>query len=93
MLQVCDSEMAAMHSCIDTVLRVDSMESAPAQLTDYLRGIGAEHWRIGVQRRRPGLNPDTEMFLRVALPSACVINASDLVPALRAVKSEAALPP
>jgi Xaa-Pro aminopeptidase len=90
-LQVCDPELAAMHSYIDTVLPVawDSMDSAPAQLTDYLRSIGVEHWRIGVQRRRPGLNPDTETCLRVALPSAHVIDASDLVPALRAVKSEA----
>ena len=90
-LQVCDPELAAMHSYIDTVLPVswESMDSAPAQLTDYLRSIGVERCRIGVQRRRPGLNPDTEMHLRVALPAASFIDASDLVPAVRAVKSDA----
>lgn len=90
-LQVCDTELAAMHSYIDTVLPVawQSMDSAPVQLTDYLRSIGVERSRIGVQRRRPGLNPDTEMHLRVALPAASFIDASDLVPAVRSVKSEA----
>jgi len=68
-LQVCDPELAAMHSYIDTLLPVswESMDAAPAQLADHLLSIGAERYRIGVQRRRPGLSPDTEQHLRAAL--------------------------
>ena len=90
-LQVCDPELAAMHSYIDTLLPVswESMDAAPAQLAEHLLAIGAERSRIGVQRRRPGLNPDTEQHLRTALPEASFIDASPLVPAVRAVKSEA----
>ena len=90
-LQVCDPELAAMHSYIDTLLPVswENMDAAPAQLADQLLSIGAERYRIGVQRRRPGLTPDTEQHLRAALPAASFIDASALVPAVRAVKSEA----
>jgi len=90
-LQVCDHELAAMNTYVDTILGVvwDCMDAAAAQLVDQLNRMGAQDARIGLQRRRPGLNPDVEESLRSALTQADFVDVSELVPRVRAVKSVA----
>ena len=72
-LQVCDHELAVMHTYVDTILPVqwENMDAAASQLADHLARIGADACRIGLQRRRPGLNTFTEDSLRseVWIPS------------------------
>ena len=88
-LQVCDPELAAMHTYVTTLLPVswEQMDDAADQLADHLLKIGAAKSRVGVEMRRPGLNPFTEQRLATKLPAATFVDASDLVPRLRAVKS------
>ncbi len=90
-LQVCDHELAAMNTYVQTLLPVlwEDMDAAAGQLADHLSLIGAAGARIGLQRRRPGLNPFTEERLRDALPRAQWIDTTDLVLRVRAVKSPA----
>jgi Xaa-Pro aminopeptidase len=90
-LQVCDPELAVMNTEVETILPVlwERMDEAADDLAALLREHHVESGRIGVERRRPGLNPFTEDRLRSALPRADFRDASDLVPRLRAVKSPA----
>ena len=90
-LQVCDHELAAMHTYVDTFLPVswEDMDAAAAQLASHLRATGAAAACIGVQARRPGLQPFTERALRHALPGARLVDIGNLVLRLRAVKSKA----
>jgi Xaa-Pro aminopeptidase len=90
-LQVCDHELAAMNTYLRTLLPVlwEDMDAAAGQLADRLSVIGAAGSRIGLQRRRPGLNPFTEEKLRNALPRAQWVDATDLVLRVRVVKSPA----
>lgn len=90
-LQVCDHELAAMHTYVDTFLEVswEDMDAAAAQLVSHLRAIGASGACIGVQTRRPGLLPFAEQALRNELPGARFVDIGSLVLRLRAVKSEA----
>ena len=90
-LQVCDHELAAMNTYVNRILPVqwETMDAAASQLTEHLIQIGAGACRVGLQRRRPGLNSFTEDFLRSALPSAAFVDVSDLVLGIRAVKSQA----
>ena len=64
-LQVCDPELAAMHSYIDTLLPVswESMDAAPAQLADD----PADHRRGGLVR---AVKSEAEIIaLRASCPS------------------------
>ena len=90
-LQVCDYELAAMHTYVDTFVPVswEDMDAAAAELASHLHAIGAAHACIGVQPRRPGLLPFTERALRDALPAARLVDIGNLVLRLRAVKSNA----
>jgi Xaa-Pro aminopeptidase len=90
-LQVCDHELAAMHTYVDTFLPVswEDMDAAAMQLVSQLRAIGATAACIGVQARRPGLLPFHERGLRDALPAARLVDIGNLVLRLRAVKSDA----
>jgi Xaa-Pro aminopeptidase len=90
-LQVCDHELAAMHTYVDTFLPVswEDMDAAAAQLVSHLRATGGSAARIGVQPRRPGLLASTERALREALPRARLVDIGNLVLRLRAVKSDA----
>jgi Xaa-Pro aminopeptidase len=90
-LQVCDHELAAMNTYVDTFLPVlwEDMDAAAAQLVAHLGGIGAHGARIGLQTRRPGLNPFTADALRGALPRADFVDVDRLLLRLRAVKSPA----
>jgi Xaa-Pro aminopeptidase len=90
-LQVCDHELAAMHTYVDTFLPVswEDMDSAATQLVSHLRAVGAATACIGVQGRRPGLLPFIERALRDALPGAQFVDIGNLVLRLRAVKSGA----
>jgi len=90
-LQVCDHELAAMHTYVDTFLPVswEDMDAAVVQLASHLRAIGGAAARIGVQGKRPGLLAFTERALRDALPGARLVDIGNLVLRLRAVKSEA----
>jgi Xaa-Pro aminopeptidase len=90
-LQVCDHELAAMHSYVDTFLPVswEDMDAAAMQLVVHLTATGAGAVRIGVQRRRPGLSPYVDAVLREKLPRAQFVDIDDLVLRLRAVKSQA----
>ena len=90
-LQVCDPELAAMNTYVTTLLPVswERMDEAADQLADHLVSIGAAKSRIGVEMRRPGLNPFTEHRLVTRLPAATFVDANDLVLRQRAVKSPA----
>jgi Xaa-Pro aminopeptidase len=90
-LQVCDHELAAMHTYVDTFLPVlwENMDAAAAQLVAHLNATGAQAARIGIERRRPGLTPFVERSLREGLPRGEIVEAGDLVLRLRAVKSTA----
>ena len=90
-LQVCDPELAAMNTYVTTLLPVswERMDDAADQLADHLASVGAAKSRIGVEMRRPGLNPFTEHRLATRLPSTTFVDANDLVLRLRAVKSPA----
>jgi Xaa-Pro dipeptidase len=90
-LQVCDPELAAMNTYVTTLLPVswERMDDAADQLADHLLSIGAAKSRIGVEMRRPGLNPFTGHRLATKLPAATFVDADDLVLRLRVVKSAA----
>ena len=90
-LQVCDPELAAMNTYVTTLLPVswENMDEAADQLADHLASVGAAKSRIGVEMRRPGLNPFTEHRLATRLPLAMFVDANDLVLRVRAVKSPA----
>lgn len=90
-LQVCDPELAAMNTYVTTLLPVswERMDDAADQLAGHLVSVGAAKGRIGVEMRRPGLNPFTEHRLVTKLPAATFVDANDLVLRLRAVKSSA----
>ena len=90
-LQVCDHELAAMHTYISTFLPVswEDMDAAASELVSQLRAIGAAGTCIGLQSRRPGLLPFTERALREALPGTRIVDIGNLVLRLRAVKSDA----
>lgn len=90
-LQVCDHELAVMNTYVASLLPVawENMDAAVGELCSELLRMGAARARIGLQRRRPGLNPFTEEGLRRALPGAQWIDVTDLVLGIRAVKSAA----
>ena len=90
-LQVCDHELAAMNTYVDTFLPVrwEVMDAAPMALVAHLVAMSAGAARIGTQPRRPGLNPHTDDALRRGLSGATFVDANDLVLRLRAVKSPA----
>ena len=90
-LQVCDHELAAVNTYVDTFLPVQwqDMDAAPGELAAFLRSSHAGRRRIGVQSRRPGLTAHVDAALRAGMPVAQFRDASDLVVRLRAVKSAA----
>jgi hypothetical protein len=73
-LQVCDPELAAMNTYVNALLPVswEEMDAAADQLVGLLSGLGAATLAIGIERRRPGLNPHTERRLVEALPRSDV---------------------
>ena len=91
LLQCCDTELAQQNSRLTRIAVVlwERMDEAGDQLAGQLRDLGAGGRRIGVELRRPGLNPWTLERLRAGLPDAEFVDASDLTPRLRAVKSPA----
>ena len=90
-LQLCDTELAQMHTAIGTMHTVlwEQMDAAADQLVALLGTLGAHGARIGIETRRPGLNPFTDHHLRGALSQARFVDATDLVLKVRAVKSPA----
>jgi Xaa-Pro aminopeptidase len=91
LLQCCDTELAMMNGRVSRIAVVlwERMEEAGDQLAGLLEDLGASGRRIGVELRRPGLNAWTLERLRAGLPTASFVDASDLTPRLRAVKSAA----
>ena len=91
LLQCCDTELAQQNSRLTRIAVVlwERMDEAGDQLAGLLRDLGAGGRRIGVELRRPGLNAWTLERLRAGLPDAELVDASDLTPRLRAVKSPA----
>jgi Xaa-Pro aminopeptidase len=94
-LQVCDFEvgLALVHTTVERILSVrwNRMDEAAAQLVELLREADLEGKRIGVESRRTGLNAHVYQLLRDRFPRARPVDASDLVPRVRAVKSPAEL--
>lgn len=78
-----------MHTAIRTIHTVlwKRMDEATGQLVDILGNLGAGSARIGIEARRPGLNPFTAGRLRASIPQASFVDATDLVLKVRAVKS------
>ena len=69
---------------------VDSGPTA-AELADVLKEHGLESGRIGVDTKRPGLPIQIYEGLKRGLPEAELVDASEVVPRLRLVKSPAEL--
>ena len=94
-LQVCDLEvgLALVHTTVERILSVgwNRMDEAAVQLLDLLREVCVDRRRIGIEPRRTGLNAHTYQLLRDTFPKADLVDASDLVPRVRAVKSPAEL--
>lgn len=90
-LQVCDTELAAMNTDVKTILPVQwtKMDEAADQLATFLSERGIKGGKVGIEARRPGLNPFTETHLRSRFPGVDFRDASDLVLKLRAIKSQA----
>jgi Xaa-Pro aminopeptidase len=90
LLQCCDTELAMMNGRVTRIAVVlwERMDEAADQLVGLLEDLGAGDRRIGLALRRPGLNAWTLQRLEAGLPGRFV-DASDLVPRLRAVKSAA----
>jgi Xaa-Pro dipeptidase len=88
-LQVCDTELAAVNTRVGRIESVlwERMDEAAERLIDLLRAHGAENKRVGVELRRPGLRPHVYDQLRLGLKTTSFEDASDLVSALRTVKS------
>jgi len=91
LLQCCDIELAMMNSGVARIAVVlwERMDDAADQLCGLLQDLGAGGRRIGVELRRPGLNAWTLQRLERGLPASRFVDASDLTPKLRAVKSPA----
>lgn len=91
LLQCCDTELAQQNSRLTRIAVVlwERMDEAGDLLAALLQDLGAEGRRIGVELRRPGLNAWTLERLRAGLSRAHFVDASDLTPGLRAVKSGA----
>ncbi len=94
-LQVCDFEvgLALVHSTVERILSVrwNRMDEAATQLVDFLREADLDGKRVGIEPRRTGLTPQAYQLLRDRFPGARLVDASDLVPRVRAVKSAAEL--
>jgi Xaa-Pro aminopeptidase len=95
-LQVCDFEigLALIHSSLSRILSVrwNRMDEAADQLVTLLREARiAEGAQIGIEMRRTGLNAHTYRLLTERFSRARLRDASDLLPAIRAVKSPAEL--
>src|SRR5262249_40206249 len=94
-LQVCDFEvgLALEHTAVERILSVrwNRMDEASAQLLELLREVPLDGRRVGIETRRTGLNAHTYGLLRESFPRADLVDASDLVPRVRAVKSPAEL--
>lgn len=91
LLQCCDTELAMMNGRVPHIAVVlwERMDEAADQLAGLLEDLGAGGRRLGVELRRPGLNAWTLQRLEARLPQSPFVDASDLVPWLRAVKSPA----
>ena len=91
LLQCCDTELAMMNGRVSRIAVVlwERMDEAADQLAGLLEDLGAGGRRIGVELRRPGLNAWTLQRLEAGLPQSRFVDASDVVPRLRAVKSPA----
>jgi len=91
LLQCCDTELAMMNGRVSRIAVVlwERMDDAADQLVGLLEDLGAGGRRIGVELRRPGLNAWTLQRLEAGLPQSRFVDASDLTPRLRAVKSAA----
>ncbi len=91
MLQVCDTELAALNSrvaCVEGVLW-EHMEEAGTKLARLLENSGVEGKRVGLELKRPGLTPHLHQQLITALQRTRFVDASELVTKLRAIKSPA----
>jgi Xaa-Pro aminopeptidase len=94
-LQVCDFEvgLALAHTTLERIVSVrwNRMDEASAQLVELLREVRLDGRRIGIETRRTGLNAHTYRLLREAFPRVDLVDVSDLLPRVRAVKSPAEL--
>jgi Xaa-Pro dipeptidase len=94
-LQVCDFEvgLALVHTSVERILSVrwNRMDEAASQLVELLRGAALDGKRVGIESRRTGLTPHAYQLLRDRFPRAQLVDASDLVPRVRAIKSPAEL--
>ena len=83
--------MAVLHTTMTKVstVRWDKMEGAADQLVGILKSYNPDGKRVGLEMRRPGLNPHTYQALASCFPSVKLVDATSLVAKVRAVKSPA----
>jgi Xaa-Pro dipeptidase len=92
-LQVCDFEvgLALVHTTVERILSVrwNRMDEAATQLVELLGAANVDRKRIGIESRRTGLNAHAYQLLRDRFPRTHLVDGSDLVPRIRALKSPA----
>ncbi len=90
-LQVTSMEIAAgvVNSWVKNIVSTDWRDQARAgkQLAGMVKEMGLESGRLGIEPSRPGLLPPVQESLKVSLPTAALVDASDLVARVRLVKS------
>jgi Xaa-Pro aminopeptidase len=95
LLQVCDLEvgLALVHTDVPPErifnVRWNRMDEAARQLVQLLEDHGMQGKRVGLETRKSGLSAGIYQRLRDAFPETHFQDASDVVTAVRAVKSEA----
>ena len=90
-LQVTSMEIAAgvVNSWVKNIVSADWRGQAGAgeQLANMVREMGLGAGRLGIEPSRPGLLPPVLESLKGSLPTAALMDASDLVARVRMVKS------
>ena len=90
-LQASDPALAVLYTKITNLFAVrwDKMNEGSEQLVDLLTDYGVKGKRIGIEPRRPGLFAHTAKVLQEQFPGIELVDASDLILKIRAVKSSA----
>ena len=78
---------ALLHTWLDCAYGFAREQSAGAYLAASVREMGFESARLGIDRSTTAITPRCLTDLSAGLPQATIVDASDLVESVRAVKS------
>lgn len=92
-LHVCSLEvdLCRVHTNIERIESIlwSRMDEAGAALTSIIGSLDVTPKRVGLESRHKGLTPCAYAELKSAFPNATMVDASDIVTHIRAVKSPA----